>query len=104
MLLLIRCALGYDMGPGARPVILPITTPRNRARKYLVERPIFLCQPMRYANVHSLLLQWMGLWKDGSPQINLLTILMRKKSEKNRGPQQNSYPLTTVAGGSSRHE
>ena len=35
MLLLIRCALGYDMGPGARPVILPVTAPRNRAREYL---------------------------------------------------------------------
>ena len=35
MLLLIRCALGYDMGPAARPVILPVTKPRNRAREYL---------------------------------------------------------------------
>ena len=33
-----RCALGYDMGPGARPVILPVTAPRNRAREYLVKR------------------------------------------------------------------
>ena len=23
------------MGPGARPVILPVTAPRNRAREYL---------------------------------------------------------------------
>ena len=35
MLLLIRCALGYDMGPGARPVIHPVTAPRNRASEYL---------------------------------------------------------------------
>ena len=35
MLLLIRCALGYDMGPAARPVILPVTKPLNRAREYL---------------------------------------------------------------------
>ena len=35
MLLFIRSALGYDMGPGARPVILPVSAPRNRAREYL---------------------------------------------------------------------
>ena len=35
MLLLIKCALGYDMSPRARPVILPVTAPRNRAREYL---------------------------------------------------------------------
>ena len=32
---LIRCALGYDMDPGARPVILPVIGPRNRAKEYL---------------------------------------------------------------------
>ena len=32
---LLRCALGYDMGPGARPVIHPVTEPRNRASEYL---------------------------------------------------------------------
>ena len=31
-----RCALGYDMGPGARPVIHPVTAPRNRASEYLI--------------------------------------------------------------------
>ena len=36
MQVLIRCALGYDMGPGARPVIHPVTEPRNRASEYLV--------------------------------------------------------------------
>ena len=35
MLFLIRCALGYDMNPGAHPVILPVNAPRNRAREYL---------------------------------------------------------------------
>ena len=39
MLLFKRCALGYGMGPGARPVILPVTAPRNRAREYLRKRP-----------------------------------------------------------------
>ena len=34
---LLRYALGYDMGPGARPVILPVTAPRNRARDYLAK-------------------------------------------------------------------
>ena len=30
-----KCALGYDMGPGARPVIHPVTAPRNQASEYL---------------------------------------------------------------------
>ena len=38
MLFLKRCALGYDMSPRARPVILPVTAPRNRAREYLMKQ------------------------------------------------------------------
>ena len=38
---LLRCALDYDMGPGARPVILPVTAPRNRASEYLYFIPQF---------------------------------------------------------------
>ena len=50
MLFLIRCALGYDMGPGARPVILPVTAPRNRAREYL-SKPVnhFLSSALNFA-------------------------------------------------------
>ena len=42
MLFLIKCALDYDMGPGAHPVILPVTEPRNQAREYLVG-PLVRC-------------------------------------------------------------
>ena len=30
-----KYTLGYDMGPKARPVILSVTAPRNRASEYL---------------------------------------------------------------------
>ena len=35
ILFLIKCAPRYDMGPGARLVILPITAPRNRTSEYI---------------------------------------------------------------------